>query len=318
MEGIGSSFNEAGEIEEDQEKAKGLRISKSGRNRAPLLPFGALTSRNTPPGRAYLFTCSKWMRFLVRPGKGRAVAAIDWRAQEIRIAANLSGDSALLEMCAHEDPYMQFAIILGLAPPGATEKSHRAARKICKVLGLALLYGGGARMVVAKTNMGLARAAALLRQLREKFAVFDAWSDNFAYRGLSAAPLWSRLGWRFWPQYWKDGRTPDRTCRNFPVQSAGADIMRIAAIEALKAGIRICAIVHDEFVIEDSIDNIEQSSKAMSEIMMRSTEEITGRSIPVDCQITRYPQRCYDDDGKDDFEMIMQMLEEIEQRREVA
>ena len=323
MEGIGSSFNEAGEIETGRDengddKAKGLRVSASGRNRAPLLPFGAKTSRNTPPGRAYLFTNPKWMRFLIRPGKGRAIAAIDWRAQEIRIAANLSGDPALLEMCEHEDPYMQFAIILGLAPPGATEKSHRTARKICKVLGLALLYGGGARMVVAKANMSLARAAALLRQLREKFAVFYAWSDNFAYRGLSAAPLWSRLGWRFWPQYWKGGHAPDRTCRNFPVQSAGADIMRIAAIEALKAGIRICAIVHDEFVIEDSDAGIEQASKSMSEIMVRATEKITGRSIPVDCQITRYPDRGYDEDGKEDFEMLMQMLEEIEQRREVA
>jgi hypothetical protein len=49
MEGIGSSFNEVGEIETGREKngddkAKGLRISKSGRNRAPLLPFGAKTS----------------------------------------------------------------------------------------------------------------------------------------------------------------------------------------------------------------------------------------------------------------------------------
>ena len=52
--------------------------------------------------------------------------------------------------------------------------------------------------------------------------------------------------------------------------------------------------------------------------MMRAAEKITGRSIPVDCQITRYPDRGYDEDGKEDFEMIMQMLEEIEQRREVA
>ena len=94
--------------------------------------------------------------------------------------------------------------------------------------------------------------------------------------------------------------------------------MRIAAIEALKAGIRVCAIVHDEFVIEDSVGNIKQSSEAMSEIMVRATEKIAGRSIPVDCQIRRYPQHGYDEDGEEDFNTIMQMLEEIEQRREVA
>ena len=120
--------------------------------------------------------------------------------------------------------------------------------------------------------------------------MFYAWSDNFAYRGLCAAPLWSPLGWRFWPQYWKDDDPPDRTCRNFPVQAAGADIMRIAAIRALEAGIRICAIVHDEFVIEARDDDIDQAAETMGEIMMKATEDIVGVSIPVDCYILRHPE----------------------------
>ena len=67
-------FNEAGEIEEDEDKAKGLLIGADGRNHAAVFPFGTKTSRNAPRGRAFLFTNPAWMRFLIRPEKGRAVA----------------------------------------------------------------------------------------------------------------------------------------------------------------------------------------------------------------------------------------------------
>jgi DNA polymerase I-like protein with 3'-5' exonuclease and polymerase domains len=125
---------------------------------------------------------------------------------------------------------MELVYHLGLTTPDAPEKERKAARKIGKVLTLAMLYGAGRGTVAAKAKISRDRAADLLARQRAAFPIFFAWSDNFARRGLSAAPLWSPLGWRFWPQYWKDGKLPDRTCRNFPVQSAGADVMRIAAI----------------------------------------------------------------------------------------
>jgi DNA polymerase I len=166
--------------------------------------------------------------------------------------------------------------------------------------------------------MSLAQAIDVLRRMRATFSTFFTWSDTFAYRGLCAAPLWSPLGWRFWPQYWKDDDPPDRTCRNFPVQSTGADIMRISAIRALEAGIRIYAIVHDEFVIEAPDGDIDQAVETMGEIMMKATEDIVGVSIPVDCYPLRHGDPYYDEDGEADFKMLMGMLEEIEQSREVA
>jgi hypothetical protein len=220
LEGIGSSFTAAGEIEEDEDKAKGLRICPDGRNRATLFAFGTKTGRNAPRGRAFLFTNPAWMRFLIRPPAGRAIAYLDWIAQELRIAAILSRDPALMALGESDDPYIEVAISLGLAPPGATEDTHREERKIVKTLVLAMLYGGGPHMVVSKTKLNRAQAIELLQRQRAAFPVFYAWSDNFAYRGLSAAPLWSPLGWRFWPQHRKDNELPDRTCRNFPVQSA--------------------------------------------------------------------------------------------------
>jgi DNA polymerase I len=318
LEGIGSSFNEVGEIEEDDSKSGGLLINANHRNHAAVFPFGAKTSRNAPRGRAFLFTNPHWMRFLIRPEKGRAIAYLDWIAQELRIAAARSKDPALIALSERADPYIELAITLGLAPPGATKKSHPAVRKIAKVLTLAMLYGAGPQMVAAMAKMSLAKAAELLRRQRATFPVFYAWSDNFAYRGLSAAPLWSPLGWRFWPLYWKDDNPPDRTCRNFPVQSTGADIMRIAAIRALEAGIAINAIVHDAFLIEASDHDIDQTVETMCGIMMRAAEDLAGRPIPVDRYIVRHPDHYHDEDGEVDFNLLIGMLEDIEQSRKVA
>jgi hypothetical protein len=318
LESIGSSFSASGEIEEDPDKAKGLQICPDGRNRASIFPFTAKTSRNAPRGRAFLFTNPHWMRFLIRPPKGRAIAHLDWVAQELRIAAILSSDPALLELCAREDPYIELVISLGLAPPGAKKKTHSTARKIGKVLTLAMLYGAGVGMVAGKAKMSRARAAELLRLQRATFPVFYAWSDNFAYRGLSAAPLWSPLGWRFWPRYWRDGKSPDRTCRNFPVQSAAADIMRVAAILMFEAGIAINAIIHDAFLIEADAADIEEVAEKARRIMMQAAELVIGASIPVSCEITGPSEQFYGEDGEADFRTLMGMLEEVERGPKAA
>jgi hypothetical protein len=301
LEGVSSSFNTAGEIEEDTDKAKGLQICPDGRSRASLFPFGTKTGRNAPRGRAFVFTNPTWMRFLVVPPKGRALAHLDWRAQELRIGAILSGDPALLELCDRDDPYMELVIHLDLAPSDATKETHPTARKIGKVLTLAMLYGAGRDAVAAKAKISRVRAADLLTRQRAAFPVFFTWSDNFARRGLSASPLWSPLGWRFWPQYWKDGKLPDRTCRNFPVQSAGADIMHIAAILMFLSGIQINAIVHDAFVVEAAADDIERVAKKARRLMRLATRIVIGKSIPVSCDIIRPGERFYDEDGEADF-----------------
>jgi hypothetical protein len=324
LESIGSSFTDAGEIEEDEEKAKGLQICPDGRSLAGLFSFGAKTSRNTPRGRAFVFTNPAWMRFLIVPPKGRALAYLDWKAQELRIAAILSKDPALLTLCESEDPYMELVYYLGLTSAEAPEAERKAARKIGKVLTLAMLYGAGPGTVAGKARISRERAKDLLARQRAAFPVFFAWSDNYARRALCAAPFYSPLGWRWWPQYWEedeeggDRKLPDRTGRNFPVQSAGADIMRIAAILLFLSGIQINAIVHDAFVVEAAEADIGRVAKKVRRLMRLATRIVIGRSIPVSCDVTRPGERFCDEDGKEGFDMLIGMLEEAERGWKVA
>jgi len=74
------------------------------------------------------------MRHLIKPPPGWGVAYVDWSAQEIAIAAGLSGDEHLLADYATGDIYLNLAIRLGLAPAGASKATHPEPRARCKVV----------------------------------------------------------------------------------------------------------------------------------------------------------------------------------------
>ena len=101
-----------------------LSIGPDGRNRTLLSTFRAKTGRNQPSNSRFIFGPSVWIRHLIKPASGRAIAYIDWSSQEIAIAGALSGDNALWEAYASGDPYIAFAKQAGLAPADATKKSH--------------------------------------------------------------------------------------------------------------------------------------------------------------------------------------------------
>ncbi len=51
-----------------------LAVGPDGRNRTMLSPFGASTGRNTPSNNKFVYGPSVWMRGLIRPPAGRALA----------------------------------------------------------------------------------------------------------------------------------------------------------------------------------------------------------------------------------------------------
>ena len=105
-----------------------IPIGPDGRNRTLISPFRSITGRNQPSNSKFLFGTAVWLRGLIKPAEGMAIAYLDFASQEIAIAAALSGDAALWRAYASGDPYMQFAIDAGLAPPGATKDTHGPIR----------------------------------------------------------------------------------------------------------------------------------------------------------------------------------------------
>ena len=89
-----------------------LSIGPDGRNRPSLFPFGTTTGRNAHARSPYNAHAA---RAVVHAVRARTIGFyLDWRSQEVGIAAALSGDRALQEDYATGDVYHALARMCGL------------------------------------------------------------------------------------------------------------------------------------------------------------------------------------------------------------
>jgi DNA polymerase-1 len=210
-----------------------LAVGSDGRNLTMLGPYGASSGRNTPSANRFIFGPSVWLRGLIKPAPGMALAYIDWSSQEVAIAAALSGDPFLIDAVASGDPYLSFAVRSGLAPEGATKASHRAVRDLCKACVLGTNYGMGARTLAFRTNTSIIEAEALLRTLARTYPVFTEWQSKSVDVAQLRGYMSTVFGWKLHVT----GGTRPPALRNFPMQSHGAEMLRIACCMATE---RVC------------------------------------------------------------------------------
>lgn len=245
------SHPEVAPIREVRDNLSKLRVSDmavgaDGRNRSMLSPFRTRTGRNAPAASKFIFAPSTWLRSLIRPEPGYALAYIDFASQEIGIAAALSGDQAMQRAYLSGDPYLAFAVDAGLAPPGATKGTHKALRDRCKAVVLGTLYGMQENTLAANLGIPTAEARALLKAHRRTYAVFWSWIGRATDFALLSGHIDTCFGWRLYVT----AETLPTSLLNHPMQSHGAEMLRLACCHLTEAGITVCAPVHDAVLIE--------------------------------------------------------------------
>jgi DNA polymerase I-like protein with 3'-5' exonuclease and polymerase domains len=100
---------------------------------------------------------------------------------------------------------------------------------------------------------------------------------------------------------------------NWHMQANGAEMMRIAAIAATEAGIRVCAPIHDAFLIEAPVEEIDEQVAFMRELMSRAGGVVTG-GLPIrtEAKVFRYPDRYVDPRGVPMWNRIIGLLDKPE------
>jgi len=290
-----------------------LAVGTDGRNRCLLSPFRARSGRNQPSNARFIFGPSCWLRSLIQPGPGRAVAYVDWSQQEFGIAAALSGDVAMMDAYASGDPYLRFAVQAGAVPPDATKTSHPAQRELFKICALGVSYGMQAESLAKRIDQPPCVARELLRLHRQTYPTFWRWSQAAVDRAMLHGTLRTVFGWTI---YIAAGANP-RSLANFPMQANGADMLRLACCLATERGIRVCAPVHDALLVEGPADGIDQVVAETQAAMAEASRVVLGGfELRSDAKIVRHPERYMDPRGAKMWETVMSILTDIQ--RETA
>lgn len=289
-------------------KLVSLAVGADGRNRVMLWPFSTKTCRNAPSNAEYVFGATKWVRSLIKPPKGHAIAYIDWAKQEPGIASVLSGDEALRQAYKGEDLYLATAKACGMAPKHATKESHKSVRNAFKTVVLATMYGMTSRGLATKLGIAPVYADTFLESHRLAFPRFWEWADQSVANALAGRFMRTAFGW---DRHLGVG-VNSRSVRNWPIQSTGSHLMQYAAMYATEAGLGVGGPIHDAFLLVAPMDRIDADVALMRRCMDRASRLVLdGFTLKTDVQVVRWPHRYVDEDGAETWRIVRELLAEV-------
>jgi DNA polymerase I-like protein with 3'-5' exonuclease and polymerase domains len=274
-----------------------------------LSPFGARTGRNTPSNTKFTFGPSVWVRGLIRPEPGRALAYLDWAQQEIGIAAALSGDEALIAAVRSGDPYLAFAVQAALAPAGATKDTHGPVRDACKACVLGIGYGMAEHALAGRIGCTPIEARELLELHARTYPRFWCWSEAAIDSAMLQGWIETVFGWRL---HVGEDVNP-RSLRNFPMQANGAEMLRLACSLATERGVEVIAPVHDAILIEAPEEEIEAAVAGAKRAMQEASCTVLGGfELTVEAKVVCWPERYCDRRGALMWRRVMGILGQLE------
>ncbi len=283
-----------------------LAVGSDGRIRCLLSPFRSITGRNQPSNAQFMFGPSAWLRSLIQPEPGMAIAYVDWSQQEFGIAAALSADQAMMDAYSSGDPYLAFAKQARAVPPDATKVSHPAERERFKACVLAVQYGMGAKSLAQRIDQPEPYARELLRLHRQTYPGYWKWSEAAVNHAMLGGWLRTVFGW----QIHVGARVNPRSLANFPMQANGAEMLRLACCLLVEQGIRVCCPIHDAVLVEGPVDEIDAIVNAAERAMVEASRIVLdGFGLRSDTKIVRYPERYCDPRGEKMWETVMSILD---------
>ncbi|VTR94313.1 dna polymerase i : DNA polymerase, putative OS=Pelobacter carbinolicus (strain DSM 2380 / Gra Bd 1) GN=Pcar_0797 PE=4 SV=1: DNA_pol_A [Gemmata massiliana] len=266
------------------------------------MPFRSVTGRNQPS--QFIFSGPKWLRWLITPASpDHVLVYADFAAEEIGIAAALSGDEAMQSMYAADDPHLAFAVRAGAAPATATKDTHGDIRDQYKTVNLAVLYAQTPYGIADRLGIDLYESKLLLRQHESLFRKYHEWSKRVVATAVQRRTIHTRCGWK---AHVEPG-TKWRTWANFPVQAGAADVMRVMTLVLDRQNVQILAIVHDGWLLSCRKGQLEQLRAAVGHARRVTCDTLlNGFQLKLDIAVYR---DCFEDKkGKKAWDFIRSVL----------
>lgn len=242
-------------------------LGRDGRVRPMMGIYGSQASRSQPAATGFIPLKAHWMRNFIEAPEGKAICGIDYSSQEFLISAIMSQDKAMMAAYASGDVYTAFGKDANIIPKDGNKHTHKKERDFCKALVLGMSYdmtykGMAPRLSrEAKRTVTDDEAQKYIDLFYNTYSDFEDWKAEVQEEYRDTRKLQLADDWYMW-------RDNDnfRSVGNFPVQGAGAVIMREAVKLAQKHGLDVIYTLHDAIYIEYQsyeFDSVELLKKVM-------------------------------------------------------
>ncbi|MDR1471991.1 MAG: DNA polymerase I [Synergistaceae bacterium] len=227
----------------------------------------------------------KFRRAIVPSEPDGVFVAADYSQIELRVLAHLSGEERLADAFLRgRDIHLETAsLVFDMSPEDITPEQRRFA----KTVNFGLIYGMGAHGLASRMGIERGQAAKFVERYFSVLPRVKAYLDRSAKDARAAGHTRSIFG-RIRPlaevstTEGRGGSSIDRVAVNTPIQSAAADIAKIAMIrlsEALRGDTdtRLVLQVHDSLVCETR----ERRADEIEALLVRTMEGVCRIDIPL-------------------------------------
>ena len=294
-----------------------FNVSGDGRLRPPggFKMFGTHTGRCAPSSK-WIFGSSKWARNFLKPMPGHALVYLDYKSEEPFIAAHLADDGALKDAYDTGDVYLATAKTAKTIGHNADPKDQatKDVRKVYKVLCLAIFYAMGLRSVhkkLSKFDFTYSTAAGIHRKFKELYFKTFEYLENFKTNASAIGSIHTSCGWS---RFFDNQNINPRSIQNWSIQAESAEVLRNALIRLTDSHIKVCAMVHDAFLIEAPIPELEDHIRTAKQCMIDAARFIVGGTIQVDAEVHLSNYKQEEEDQKI-FDSIFEEIKKAEKNK---
>ncbi|RPI87933.1 MAG: DNA polymerase I [Chloroflexi bacterium] len=273
-------------------------LSKTGRLHTNYNQAGAITGRiaSADPNLQNIPIRSELGRrvrkaFIAQPG--HKLISVDYSQVELRIAAHMSNDEAMLSVFrAGHDIHAATAAAIYKVP---IEKVTKEQRRRAKGINFGLIYGMSAFGLTRYTDLTLAESEDFMEEYFRQFPGIKGYLDGIRRVASTQGYVETLLGRRRYfpglmdPKNYTTRNREEREAINAPIQGTAADIMKIAMLrvpDAIKeAGLsgHMLLQVHDELVIESPDDEVQRTAEIVREVMENAYPISAGLKADARC-----------------------------------
>ena len=228
-------------------------------------------------------------KFFIPKGEGRVLIDADYSQIELRLLADIAGDSAMREAFVsgfdiHTDTASR---IFGVGKDEDTVE----LRKRAKAVNFGIMYGMGEHSLSEDLGIKRSEAKAYIDNYLSSYPDVNRYLDEVIREAYAKGFVTTKLGRRrFIPELAESNKMRkkfgERVAMNSPIQGTAADIIKLAMIRVrnrLKdSGLdaRMILQVHDELILEASAEHAEAAMKLLCEEM----ENAVTLSVPLEVE----------------------------------